>query len=745
METQAAVTQISQETARNKNYPEKGNASLYQKDPTAFRISHLCEMLETYLEMEQVAEVYQAYLFGAEAHDGQVRQTGEPYIYHPLAVARILAEMHMDQKSIISAILHDVIEDTPFAKDQVEKRFGEEVAELVDGVSKLTHIEFASKAEAQAENFRKMMLAMVKDIRVILIKLADRLHNMRTLGIMRPDKRRRIARETLEIYAPIAHRLGMNRMRLELEDLGFVAMYPERYRVIDENVKKARGNRKEIVSKLEESILERMRQEGLVGRVIGREKHLFSIYNKMKNKQLSFSEVMDVYALRIVVSSVDMCYRVLGAVHNLYKPVPGKFKDYIAIPKSNGYQSLHSVLFSPYGVAIEVQIRTEDMDRVAEAGIAAHWLYKNDDEAASNSAQVRARRWLHDLLELQQHAGNSMEFLENVKIDLFPDEVYVFTPEGEIMEMPRGATAVDFAYAVHTDVGNQCVAAKVDRQLVPLRTKLLTGQTVEIITAPTASPNPIWMDFVFTAKARTNIRHYLHQLHHDEAEELGKRLLNKCLAVHGTSIDVIPEDEVQLVSEEQGFVSISDMYCALGLGNHVPIVVALALSQIRKKMGERTGSNKDEELKSQPLAIKGTEGAVINYAKCCRPIPGDPILGFITAGRGIVIHTQDCKNVAEFRGKPEKWLDVKWEDDIHGDFPIDINLLVISRRGVLARVASTIAGMEANIENVNIVERDGTHSTLSFTVMVENRQHLARIMRELRKMEEVIRIQRINK
>jgi len=702
-------------------------------------------MLETYLEMEQVAEVYQAYLFGAEAHDGQRRASGEAYIYHPLAVARILAEMHMDQKSIISAILHDVIEDTPFAKEQVENRFGSEVAELVDGVSKLTHIEFATKAEAQAENFRKMMLAMAKDIRVILIKLADRLHNMRTLGIMRPDKRRRIARETLEIYSPIANRLGMNRMRLELEDLGFLAMYPQRYRVLEENVKKARGNRNEIISKLEESILERMRQEALVGRVIGREKHLFSIYNKMKMKQLSFNEVMDVYAVRIIVNSVDMCYRVLGAVHNLYKPVPGKFKDYIAIPKSNGYQSLHSVLFSPYGVAVEVQIRTEDMDRVAEAGIAAHWLYKNDDAAVSNSTQVRARRWLHDLLELQQHAGNSMEFLENVKIDLFPDEVYVFTPEGEIMEMPRGATAVDFAYAVHTDVGNQCVAAKVDRQLVPLRTKLFTGQTVEIITAPNASPNPIWMDFVFTAKARTNIRHYLHQLHHDDAEELGKRLLNKCLSVHGTSIDVIPDEDVQLVSVEQGFVSISDMYCALGLGNHIPIVVALALVQIHKKMGERTGDNGEAELKTQPLAIKGTEGAVINYAKCCRPIPGDPILGFITAGRGIVIHTQDCKNVADFRDKPEKWLDVKWEDNIQGDFPIDINLLVISKRGVLARVAATIADMEANIENVNITERDGVHSTLSFTVMVENRLHLARIMRELRKMEEVIRIQRRNR
>jgi RelA/SpoT family (p)ppGpp synthetase len=693
--------------------------------------------------MEQVAEVYKAYLFGAEAHDGQSRASGEPYIYHPLAVARILAEMHMDQKSIISAILHDVIEDTRFAKDQIESSFGLEVAELVDGVSKLTHIEFASKAEAQAENFRKMMLAMVKDIRVIIIKLADRLHNMRTLGIMRPDKRRRIARETLEIYAPIANRLGMNRIRLELEDLGFLALYPKRSRIIDEYVKKARGNRNEIISKLEKSILERMRQEGLVGRVTGREKHLFSIYNKMKMKQLSFNEVMDVYAIRIVVNSVDMCYRILGAVHNLYKPVPGKFKDYIAIPKSNGYQSLHSVLFSPYGVALEVQIRTEDMDRVAEAGIAAHWLYKSDEEATTNNAQVRARRWLHDLLELQQHAGNSIEFLENVKIDLFPDEVYVFTPKGKIMEMPRGATAVDFAYAVHTDVGNQCVAAKVDRQLVPLRTQLLNGQTVEIITAATATPNPTWMDFVFTAKARTNIRHFLQHLQYDEAEALGKRLLNKCLAVHGTSIDVIPEEDVLRISQEQGFVSAGDMYCALGLGNHLPIVVALGLSQIRKKMGERT-DNRDE-LKTEAFGIKGTEGAVISYAKCCRPIPGDPILGFITAGRGIVIHTQDCKNVADFRDKPEKWIDVKWEDNIKGDFLIDIDLLVVNKRGVLARVASTIADTETNIENVNIVERDGVHSTLSFAVLVENRQHLARIMRELRKMEEVIRIKRVNK
>jgi len=647
--------------------------------------------------------------------------------------------MHMDHQSIIAAILHDVIEDTETAKDQVEKRFGEEVALLVDGVSKLTHITFESKAEAQAENFRKMMLAMVQDIRVILIKLADRLHNMRTLGVMRPDKRRRIARETLEIYSPIANRLGMNRMRLELEDLGFSAMYPLRSRILASSLKKARGNRKEIVSKIENAIKERLRQEDFSGKVIGREKHLYSIYKKMKSKHLAFSEVMDVYAVRIIVDSVDTCYRVLGAVHNLYTPMPGKFKDYIAIPKANGYQSLHTVLFSPYLVACEIQIRDEDMHKVAEAGIAAHWLYKSSGDATRNNAQARARQWMHTVLEIQQRAGNSIEFLENVKIDLFPDEVYVFTPKGDIMVLPRGSTAVDFAYAVHSDVGNQCVAVKIDRRLMPLRTELLNGQAVEIISSKGAQPNPAWLDFVFTTKARTNIRNFLKNLQRDEAVMLGTRLVNKALAAHGMSLENLDQERAQRVMDEFSFKTMEEMYAEIGLGNRMPMVIARAL------MHSEDGEEQNGTDAPRPLAIKGTEGAVVTFAKCCRPIPGDSILGFVSSGRGIVVHTEDCKNVAEYRNRPEKWIDVVWEENVEGEFAVDLQVLVKSRRGVLARVASTLTDLDANIENVNIEERDGLHSSMRFTVLVRDRQHLARIIRRLRGMELVVRIYRMKK
>ena len=708
--------------------------------PEPFRIRHLCQVLEEYLAPDQIAEVYRAYLFGAEAHEGQHRMSGEPYITHPIAVAKILAELRLDHQSLVAAILHDVIEDTETAKDQITNLFGEEVAELVDGVSKLTHIHFESKEEAQAENFRKMMLAMVRDIRVILIKLADRLHNMRTLGVMRPDKRRRIARETLEIYVPIANRLGMNNMRLELEDLGFKAMYPSRSRILEESLKKARGNRKEIVNKIEETIKTRLEQEGPLGRVIGREKHLYSIYRKMKQKHLPFSEVMDVYAFRIIVESVDACYRVLGVMHNLYKPMPGRFKDYIAIPKSNGYQSLHTVLFSPYGVAIEVQIRTEEMDKVGETGIAAHWLYKSN-EKVSNNAQIRARQWLHDLLEIQQNAGNSQEFLENVKIDLFPHEAYVFTPKGEIMELPHGSTAVDFAYAVHTDVGNQCVAVKIDRRLMPLRTELSSGQTVEIITSKGAQPNPAWLDFVHTAKARSNIHHFLKNLRRNEAVTLGIRLLNKSLAAHNSGLEQLADEQIQRVLDEYNFDSMESMYSQIGLGSHLPMVIARALLNAEQE----ADTNGQDTGKTKPLAIKGTEGAVVTLAKCCRPIPGDPILGFVTSGRGIVIHTEDCKNVAEYRSRPEKWIDVEWEQETTGEFPIDIQMLVESHRGVLAKVAASLADMESNIENVSMEERDGMHSSLSFTVSVVDRKHLARIMRRLRSMEYVKRIARVRR
>jgi len=702
-------------------------------------------LLEEYLEPDQIAEVYRAYLFGAEAHDGQSRLSGEPYIYHPVAVARILAEMRMDSKSLIAALLHDVIEDTPTAKEQLVKLFGEEIAELVDGVSKLTHIKFESHIEAQAENFRKMIMAMTRDIRVIMVKLADRLHNMRTLGVMRPDKRRRIARETLDIYAPIANRLGMNKVRLELEELGFAALYPLRYRVLEDRIKKLRGNRKEIVGKIENSIKERLKQEELRGQVQGREKHLWGIYNKMRSKHLPFNEVMDVYAFRITVDSVDMCYRVLGAVHNLYKPVPGKFKDYIAIPKANGYQSLHTVLFSPYGVPIEVQIRTDDMNKVAEAGIAAHWLYKSGGDS-SNSAQVRARQWLLDLLEIQQHAGNSMEFLESVKIDLFPDEVYIFTPKGDIMELPRGATAVDFAYAVHTDVGNQCVAVKIDRRLMPLRTELFNGQTVEIITSPGGHPNPAWLNFVQSAKARTNIRHFLKNLKRGEAISLGQRLLNISLEENDLTIDDLSKKNIKHVLKLYNLKKFDDLLEEIGLGNRMPMMIARNLIQgAEEKTTNVINWFRRGKSDTAPLSVKGTEGAVITYAKCCRPIPGDKILGFVTSGRGIVIHTESCKNIADYKSMPEKWIDVEWEENVTGDFAVELRAIVINQRGVLATVAAAISDMDANIENVEMSERDGQQSALTLTITVKNRKHLARIIRHLRNVNMVMRVYRIHK
>jgi len=699
-----------------------------------FRISHLSHLLEEYLEPEQVKEVYRAYLFGAEAHDGQHRMSGEPYITHPLAVAKILADMRMDYQGIIAAILHDVIEDTPTAKEHLEIEFGKEVAELVDGVSKIALMDFGSKAEAQAENFRKMMLAMVKDIRVIMIKLADRLHNMRTLGVMRPDKRRRIARETLEIYSPIAIRLGMNKIRLELEDLGLAALYPHRYRVLKESVVKSRGNRKEILNKIETSIKHRLRQEGLSEEVFGREKHVYSIYSKMVSKRLSFREVFDMYAFRVVVDTADECYRVLGVMHGLYKPVPGKFKDYIAIPKANGYQSLHTVLFGPFGVPIEIQIRTRDMDEVAESGVAAHWLYKASGDSQSST---RAREWLRNLIELQKNAGDSLEFIENVKIDLFPDEVYVFTPAGEIMEMPRGASVVDFAYAVHSDVGNTCVASKVDRRLVPLRTQLYNGQTVEVITANGANPNPSWLSFVVTAKARTNIRHYLKNLRKDDAIELGKRMLDKSLVGLDSSLEAVESDRMSALLEVSNMENEAALFEDIGLGGRLSMLVARQLIQTEDDTGGDSGKPR-----SQPLVIKGTEGMVVSFAKCCHPIPGDPIVGFVSTGRGIVIHTENCNNIADYRKLADKWIDVEWSPDVDGDFVAEMRVDVANQRGVLATLAAVISDMGSNIENVDIEERDGMTNSIHFTMTVKNRDHLADIMRRARRVKNVMKISR---
>lgn len=703
------------------------------KDTTRFLVSDLCSILETYLDPDQISEVYRAYLFGAEAHEGQMRQSGEPYIYHPIAVAKTLAEMRMDHHSLVAAILHDVIEDTATAKEQLEREFGAEVAELVDGVSKLTHLHFESKAEAQAENFRKMMLAMVRDVRVMMVKLADRLHNMRTVGALRPDKRRRIARETLEIYAPIAQRLGMNAMRRELELLGFRAYWPQRYATLERAVQRARGHRKEVLQRIEASVVNRMEEAGVVARIIGREKNLYSIYKKMREKGLSFADVFDVYAIRIIVEDVDTCYRCLGIMHNLYKPVPGRFKDYIAIPKANGYQSLHTTLFGPHGIPLEIQIRTEEMDHVAESGIAAHWLYKSGDRHSA-TAQARAREWMKTVLEMQQSAGDSIEFLENIKVDLFPDEVYVFTPKGDIMELPRGATPVDFAYAVHSDVGNSCVAAKIDRQLAPLSTQLESGQAVEVITAPNARPNPAWLGFVVTGKARANIRHHLKNLKEDEAGVLGRRLLEKALTSIGRSLDGVDEVQMHALLEEFGIPDVGRLYEDIGLGTRMAPLVA------RRLVGD---AEVPADGKRAPLAIRGTEGMVVSFAKCCYPIPGDPIVGVMSTGRGMVIHREGCRNVAEFRGQPDKWVPLEWSADVDREFPASVRVQSENQRGVLATLASKIASMDANIENVSFEERDSTTTTITFLLSVRDRRHLARLIRSIRNSPAVMKVWRM--
>lgn len=711
-------------------------------------INDLSKLIGTYLQPEQVFKVQRAYYFSAEAHEGQKRVSGEPYINHPLEVARILGEMHMDHQTIMAAILHDVIEDTPTAKAQLVRKFGKGVTELVDGVSKLDKIKFESSAEAQANNFRKMLMAMSNDIRVILVKLADRLHNMRTLEALKPAKRRRIALETLEIYAPIALRLGLNSIRLELEELGFATLYPMRYRILNEQINKARGHRKEIITKIRTSLKRRMRQEKIPGQILGREKHLYGIYQKMREQHLSFSDIFDVYAFRLIVDNVDTCYRTLGAVHNLYKPVPGKFKDYIAIPKTNGYQSLHTVLFGPYGVPIEIQIRSKDMNNVAEVGIAAHWLYKAEGKAKTprrvdsdrSNVHRRAREWLRNIVEMNKSAGNPEEFFENVKIDLFPDEVYVFTPKGKIMELPSGSTAVDFAYAIHTDIGNRCVGARINRKLVPLSTHLTNGATVSVITAKSGRPNPAWLNFVTTVKARTQIRHFLKNLQNDEAIALGKRLLNRELEPFGVTYQDISNKDMDFLLTENNLEHVDNLFHEIGLGNKMAPLFARQVVAIEKLTPLETRNH--SSTKTTPLSIKGTEGLVVNFPKCCYPIPGDPIHGFVTSGRGIVIHRQTCKNIAEFRNHPEKWIQVEWEENIDREFQVMIRLNSSNQRGVLANVAATIADAGANIEKVEMMERDDRYADQRFTIDVKDRIHLADVIRKIRSIKSVSQISR---
>jgi len=693
-------------------------------------INQLIDKLETYLPPEEVERVQSAYDFAYQAHEGQRRRSGEPYITHPVAVADLLADLRLDAQTMIAAILHDVMEDTPTLKEEITTRFGTEVAELVDGVSKLDQIQFKSRAEAQAESFRKMLLAMVRDIRVIMVKLADRTHNMRTLGSMPPAKRRTIARETLEIYAPIANRLGMHAIKVELEDLGFRALYPRRYKVIETAVRKAKGNQKQFVGRIAGALEAALGKASIPARVEGREKDAHSIYQKMRRKKVSLAEIVDVYGFRIIVGDADTCYRTLGIVHGVFKPMPGRFKDYIAIPRANGYQSLHTTLFGPNSMPIEVQIRTGEMHQVAESGIAAHWQYKEGD-ASVRSYGDRAREWLQQLVEIQQ-GGNSEEFLESVKVDLFPDKVYVFTPKGDIRRMPRGSTCVDFAYAVHTDVGNRCVAAKVDRRLVPLRTPLRNGQTVEIITAKGATPNPSWVNFVVTAKARAAIRQYLKNLKRSEAVDLGRRLLNQSLEEFSLSLRKVSAEAVDAVVRDLGLRSEDELFEKIGLGERVAPFVA------RRLLPAEAGPH--AEGAAGPLAIAGTEGLVISYARCCFPIPNDPILANLSSGRGVVIHREACGNLASFRRHPEKWVPVTWQAALDRVFHVEIKIEVTNRMGVLARVASAIAGTQTNIDRVSVVERDSDTSTLIFELLVQDRRHLARVIRAVRGMPEVLKV-----
>lgn len=695
-------------------------------------INQLIDKLETYLPHEDVERVQAAYDFAFQAHEGQRRRSGEPYITHPVAVADLLADLKLDAQTMIAAILHDVMEDTPTLKEEITTRFGTEVAELVDGVSKLDQIQFKSRREAQAESFRKMLLAMVRDIRVIMVKLADRTHNMRTLGSMPPAKRRTIARETLDIYAPIANRLGMHAIKVELEDLGFRSLYPRRYKVIETAVRKAKGNQKQFVGRIKVALEAALTRAQIPARVEGREKDVYSIYQKMRRKKVSLAEIVDVYGFRIIVDRADTCYRTLGIVHGVYKPMPGRFKDYIAIPRANGYQSLHTTLFGPNSLPIEVQIRTVEMHHVAESGIAAHWQYKEGD-SSGRSYSDRAREWLQQLVEIQQ-GGNSEEFLESVKVDLFPDKVYVFTPKGDIRRLPRGSTCVDFAYDVHTDVGNRCVAAKVDRRLVPLRTPLRNGQTVEVITAKGATPNPSWVNFVVTAKARAAIRQYLKNLKRSEAVDLGKRLLNQALEEFSLSLRKLSDETVDTVIRDLGLKTRDELFEKIGLGERVAPFVARRLLP--------ADADAAAEGAAGPLAIAGTEGLVVTYARCCFPIPNDPILANLSTGRGVVIHREACGNLASFRKQPEKWIPVTWQTSGDRVFHVEIKIEVTNRMGVLARVASAIAGTQTNIDRVSVVERDSDSSTLIFELLVSDRRHLARVIRAVRGMGEVLKVTR---
>jgi len=699
--------------------------------------ANLKAMTSTYLSKEQVDLIEQAYLVAREAHLPQKRSTGEPYIIHPVAVAEILADMRLDHKTIMAALLHDVIEDTDITQDDLANLFGQTVAELVEGVSKLDKLKFRDRKEAQAENFRKMFMAMVQDIRVILIKLADRTHNMRTLGALRPDKRRRIARETLEIFAPIANRLGIHNIKNELEELGLEAMYPMRFRILKEAVKAARGNRKEVMNNIRLEIEGRLTDAGVPAETDGREKLVFSIYNKMKNKKVQFHEVVDIYAFRIVVDDLDTCYRVLGQMHSLYKPKITRFKDYIAIPKANGYQSLHTSLVGPHGVPLEVQIRTKDMDLMADKGVAAHWSYKQGADKINTNAQLRAQKWMQSLLELQQSAGSSFEFIESVKTDLFPDEIYVFTPKGRIIELPRGATPVDVAYSIHTDVGHTCVGARVNRQPHALSQLLKNGQTVEIITAPGARPNAAWLNFIVTGRARNRVRQQLKNMRTEDSIILGRRLLNH--ALNGIKVDEIAPKNMLQVLEDTKCENLDELLIEIGLGNVMSIIIA---RRLQGRVDELTDNAPTDADKKMP--IKGAEGMLVSFANCCHPIPGDPIVAHLSPGKGLVVHIETCRNIHGYQNEPDRYIQVEWDDNIDTsqEFKTEIRIQVVNHQGVLAKLTNAVAAAGANIHNIVTDEKDARVYNVDILITAKNRKHVADVMKKIRTLQDVLKISR---
>lgn len=694
----------------------------------------LRDLLNTYLEPSRVAVVLRAFEVGAVAHDGQKRKTGEPYIFHPVEVAQILANMRMDHESIAAAILHDTIEDTSVSKEEIVEQFGPEIAELVDGVTKLDQMKFRTRKEADAESFRKLMLAMSRDLRVIFIKLADRMHNMRTLGSMSPPSRRRIAQETLSIYAPIADRLGMNNIKLELEDLGFANLYPWRHRTIQEHLSEMTGHRQEIVGNIETALRKKMSDAGVPCRISGREKSPYSIYKKMLSKDLPFSEVTDFYAFRIITQTEAHCYLALGAVHGLYQPKPGCFKDFIALPKANGYQSLHTVLNSPYGVPIEIQIRTEDMDVMAVKGAAAHWQYKTG-ETASGSAQVRAREWLMQMVDAQRHTQDSLEFMDSARSDLFPDEIFVFTPKGKIIDLRRNASALDFAYAIHTDVGNHTREILVDKMAVPLSTRLANGQTVNVVTDPEVQPKPEWLQFVSTARARTAIRHYLKSLEQEDTVALGLRLLEKALNARGSSVEEISPERWKEYLAEVRLHSQEELFKDLALGSTLAGVVAARLMP--------DSECDDKESTDEAITIAGSEGSAVSFGACCLPVPGDQIMAYVSAGKGVVVHRTQCPNARELRKHPDRCIDVKWAPITRGMFPVGVRVIAHNVPGVLANISASIGEAGSNIETIEQPESNPETATLLFELSVSDRDHMARVMRRLRRNQNVIKVQRI--